>query len=475
MSSGSAELAGGFKTAKPQGGYEDDSGDEMEASDRTPLILDSQRQTPGRSRAAYNAFTESPDNVRRGSRQRRPSASSSLSNRRLKMPARQLSTNSITDYDVNNPPSIPGSPRLGSTADFGDVMLPEFDRFQSPQINRTFPGSQGRDTVIDIDHDATTDNSATSPRAPVAEMLGGHRKRQQSVQPAVEDVCLPFDQMTEIGEEDFLHRQGEEDPSRQRRAPKRPWPDLSALEEWSHDEKEERTIDGIRAKKVNDPVLVGGRLRPQKGTWQREDEEEPFRWTYFNEELDSSLRSRTISGLQQLGLSFRELFIPDCPEIDDDFSDDGDDYHGSPDRTATPSNGQPRAATRQSSLLEPRGDKQSSSGEQTGRSTPSKPPPGEQKTKRLGPRPVFWLDVLQPTYDEMRVISRAFGIHKLTAEDIMEQEAREKVELFRNYYFVNYRTFEQDEKSEDYMDAVNMYFVVFKGGVISVSDMLDPG
>ena len=31
------------------------------------------------------------------------------------------------------------------------------------------------------------------------------------------------------------------------------------------------------------------------------------------------------------------------------------------------------------------------------------------------------------------------------------------------------------EKSEDYMDAVNMYFVVFKGGVISVSDMLDPG
>lgn len=49
----------------------------------------------------------------------------------------------------------------------------------------------------------------------------------------------------------------------------------------------------------------------------------------------------------------------------------------------------------------------------------------------------------------------------------MEQEAREKVELFRNYYFVNYRTFDQDEQSESYLEPVNMYFVVFKGGVIS--------
>ena len=90
------------------------------------------------------------------------------------------------------------------------------------------------------------------------------------------------------------------------------------------------------------------------------------------------------------------------------------------------------------------------------------------RPKKFGPRPVFWLDVLQPTPEEMRIISRAFGIHKLTAEDIMEQEAREKVELFRNYYFVNYRTFEQDQESDEYMDPVNMYFVVFKGGVISV-------
>jgi len=67
----------------------------------------------------------------------------------------------------------------------------------------------------------------------------------------------------------------------------------------------------------------------------------------------------------------------------------------------------------------------------------------------------------------MRILSRVFGIHKLTAEDIMEQEAREKVELFRNYYFVNYRTFEQDPDNEEFMEPVNMYFIVFKGGVLS--------
>jgi len=49
----------------------------------------------------------------------------------------------------------------------------------------------------------------------------------------------------------------------------------------------------------------------------------------------------------------------------------------------------------------------------------------------------------------------------------MMQEAREKVELFRNYYFVNYRSFEQDTSSDSYMTPVNMYVIVFRDGVIS--------
>lgn len=276
--------------------------------------------------------------------------------------------------------------------------------------------------------------------------------------------------MTEIAEEDFMHHEHDDGEREPRRSRKRPWPDLSALEEWSHEEKEARTMEGVRAKKVNEPEMVGGRLRPRRTPWQREEEEDAtFRFTYFNEELDSSLRSYTISGLQQLGMSFRELFIPDPPELDDSSSDEEEECRApsvSQDRSETPVNGVSRAGTRQSSIMDNRNsDKPAHSGEHT----PSKTQSSEAKHKRYGPRPVFWLDVLQPTYDEMRVISRAFGIHKLTAEDIMEQEQREKVELFRNYYFVNYRTFEQDQSSPDHLDPVNMFFVVFKGGVISVS------
>ena len=54
----------------------------------------------------------------------------------------------------------------------------------------------------------------------------------------------------------------------------------------------------------------------------------------------------------------------------------------------------------------------------------------------------------------------------------MMQEPREKVELFRNYYFVNYRTFEQDTNSENYMEPVDLYVVVFREGVLSVSTQI---
>lgn len=67
----------------------------------------------------------------------------------------------------------------------------------------------------------------------------------------------------------------------------------------------------------------------------------------------------------------------------------------------------------------------------------------------------------------MRVIARTFGIHGLTTEDIMMQEAREKVELFQHYYFVHYRTFNQDPRSEDYLEPINLYIVVFRDGVLS--------
>ncbi|CAF9906191.1 Mg(2+) transporter [Imshaugia aleurites] len=88
---------------------------------------------------------------------------------------------------------------------------------------------------------------------------------------------------------------------------------------------------------------------------------------------------------------------------------------------------------------------------------------------------VWWLDILNPTQDELHVFQRAFGIHRLTTEDIITQEAREKVELFKQYYFVCFRSFFQmDVHSEDYMDPLNVYMVVFREGIITITYTQSP-
>ena len=88
---------------------------------------------------------------------------------------------------------------------------------------------------------------------------------------------------------------------------------------------------------------------------------------------------------------------------------------------------------------------------------------------------VWWLDILNPTEDELHVFQRAFGIHRLTTEDIITQEAREKVELFKQYYFVCFRSFFQmDTNSEDYMEPVNVYMVVFREGIITITYTQSP-
>ncbi|CAO3649429.1 unnamed protein product [Cunninghamella echinulata] len=79
----------------------------------------------------------------------------------------------------------------------------------------------------------------------------------------------------------------------------------------------------------------------------------------------------------------------------------------------------------------------------------------------------WWIDVLTPTDQEMRIISKIFGIHPLTTEDIQAQEAREKCEIFQNYMFVSFRSFNNDYSSQDYLEACNFYIVVFKEGVLT--------
>lgn len=84
-----------------------------------------------------------------------------------------------------------------------------------------------------------------------------------------------------------------------------------------------------------------------------------------------------------------------------------------------------------------------------------------------GGQSIWWLDCMNPTPEELSMLMKAFSIHPLTAEDIRVQETREKVELFRSYYFVCFRSFVQQKDSKDYMKPINVYVIVFREGVLS--------
>ncbi|KAF2766727.1 magnesium transporter ALR1 [Teratosphaeria nubilosa] len=94
----------------------------------------------------------------------------------------------------------------------------------------------------------------------------------------------------------------------------------------------------------------------------------------------------------------------------------------------------------------------------------------------LGPEGgVWWLDMLNPTEEEVFAICGAFRVHPLTREDITTQETREKVELFRSYYFVCFRSFYAvDKTSEDYLEPINIYAVVFREGLLTFSFCTNP-
>ena len=457
----------------------DDESDNGVAPDsRTPLLASTKPATGSNHALGYGLFYKNKG--------RRSNETSRSSKHRRPLASRELSQH---EFDVNNPPSVPPSPRLGPDVAFDDVLAVPDDYAPRPAERRaTVPNLEH---IIDIDGDASEGALGSTPPSP--RMLPDLRRHTMPLA-AEGDVCFPVDGLSEIAEEDYLDRENLDSfrtADRRRRA--KQWPNLSVLEDWSREEKEERS-EGIRAKRISEPVFVDGRLRLPKTAWHRSPEEAPYRFTYFNEEFESTIHSLTISELVQPGQTFRELFIPDPPELDYSSSEDEDDYMSQ--RNGLSPYGASKAGTRQSSVI---GDfrplakdisketleakKEALEPKDT---IPLQEPPSdipfsvtqdhtpEERPKRYGQRPSFWLDVLSPTEAEMRVIARAFGIHPLTAEDIIMQEAREKVELFRNYYFVSYRSFEQDSTSEDYLEPVNMYVVVFREGIISFHFSMSP-
>ncbi|GKT98273.1 metal ion transporter [Fusarium langsethiae] len=464
VSSPFASSAGNRLRSIPAVSAEEEHHDHTQWDENAPLLGESVISGYGASDARSNR-----------TRSRRPSNKSSTTRLGTSSGARD------NNYDVNAPPSMPGSPTFG-TADrielsLGDVMIRD--------------GLGGRD---DSPHRLMGEMDCLSDMDDMRDGRPDMGRRMATE--AEQDVCFPVPGMSEIGDDDTQSQAHEHRQYRTRRR-RGQWPDLSVLEDWSSMEKEDRTEER-RVKRITEPQLINGRLRPiRKGQFYEAIEESPYRFTYFNEEFQSTVHSQTISELVQPGGGFRELFVPDPRVLSDDESDDEEVEPILPTKLHNLSTeGNSKVHTRQPSLstdhdnyeqregtISPLKDplahvvsrSESGNATPTGRKSADETAHASQNTDggskekmvRYGERPVWWLDVLCPTEAEMKVISKAFGIHPLTAEDIMLQEAREKVELFRHYYFVNYRSFDQDEDTNNFLEPVDMYVVVFREGVIS--------
>ncbi|KAL7275912.1 CorA metal ion transporter [Rhizina undulata] len=336
----------------------------------------------------------------------RPSTSDSGSLRR-----NQPQAPVARDYgSVNFPPSVPSSPRMDPRRPLLGLSHTSGGHYDGEDLDISGGGIRGVipvEMVINIEDDLGAsgypDSSLTTPP---------EEFNRQNILRAEEDVCFPVDDGFPDEEVATLHGR-----KMRRRRRVRQWPDLSVLEEWSRDEKEERS-EGIRTKKMSEPVYVGGRLRSGVRTaWHREEDEAPYRFTYFNDELPATIHSHTISELLQPGQTFKDLFKPE-PRVQEDSSSEGSGSE-SEDLSMESEDDDRKMESSKNNLNGGGGIN------------------GPWAQSPIGRRPTFWLDVFSPTDAEMKVLSKAFGIHPLTTEDIMMQETREKVELCRSYFLVS--------------------------------------
>lgn len=163
----------------------------------------------------------------------------------------------------------------------------------------------------------------------------------------------------------------------------------------------------------------------------------PYRFSFYSNALSATIHARSLSELPAEGQSFTDLFAGIPPSRDQGAARDRPTRPGPSPVTGEKT---PRHSTHTNHPRHSVMDAESST---------------------------WWLDVQCPTDDEMKMLSKVFSIHPLTTEDIQMEETREKIELFRNYYLVCFRSFDQDPYSPTHLEPLNMYIIVFREGTLS--------
>lgn len=267
--------------------------------------------------------------------------------------------------------------------------------------------------------------------------------RRPSNTSSLNDVCFPVDALDEVERskkwpnlaplKEFV--QNEVDQMRKKSMSSTP-NTISDSEDYNENSNnvnfEYPIISNVEEGDVSEPLLIhkeeetnliDGRLRSRKHPmykpFSKNDKLKNMRFTYFKESMTSTISSPNLSGLTHNGLSFEELFVP---------------HVYNPESSSV--NLDREATLHKTSTIPSVASKNTLNGQDLGSSiheTFAEP---------------FWLDVMNPTEDEMKVISKTFGIHPLTSEDIFLGEAREKVELFRDYYFVCFTSFDVENEHQ---------------------------
>ncbi|KAJ5548356.1 hypothetical protein N7513_005590 [Penicillium frequentans] len=89
-------------------------------------------------------------------------------------------------------------------------------------------------------------------------------------------------------------------------------------------------------------------------------------------------------------------------------------------------------------------------------------------------RPVWWFDICDATMEDVDLVSQELSIHPLTSEDIKLRESREKVDVFRNYYLISFKTLVEraipdDNDRPGIPSSASVYILVFQYGVVTFS------
>ncbi|CAB16566.2 putative metal ion transporter C17A12.14 [Schizosaccharomyces pombe] len=317
-------------------------------------------------------------------------------------PPSEHSSNGEDDKDINNPPSMPSSvcssPKsphrhYESDEDIENISLPEShpEDIQRKEFE-TENGKNTRDQPSPLAE--VSDFAISSPHVYPKSANSHDSHYEQFANNDVTESAVDDHPATRKLSRDELYLPISPNNAQE--------PKFSVLDEWTKKmvaNFEEYSVEDVdkrreRNRKLSEPLLVNGRyrVRDRWAQFRKSEIEKPYRFTFFTDELPSTIHSHEMWELVHDGQSFEDLF-----------------HSGG----------------------------------------------------------TWWLDVSCPKEEEIRVLAKAFGIHPLTVEDITLEEDREKVELFRTYYFVTFRSFNQLPSNSEYLKPLNFYLVVFRDGIIT--------